>query len=113
MLKIVLLTAALSVAQTAAFAADFRDTSTEAFVSTRGVNFGAPDEVRALHVQLERKAARICDSGEPRMLAIAMSDSACAKQAVDRAVAKLNQPLLTAVHEGRPVTAANAQLAQR
>ena len=113
MLKIVLLTAALSAAQTIAFAADFRDTATEAFVSTRGVNFGEPNDVRALHMQLERKAARICDSGEPRMLAVASSDRACAKQALDRAVAKLNQPLLTAFHEGRPIAAPNAQLAQR
>src|SRR4051812_855252 len=39
MLKIVLLTAALSAAQTTAFAFETRDTKVEAFVATRGVNF--------------------------------------------------------------------------
>jgi UrcA family protein len=110
MLKIVLLAAALTAAQTSAYAFEIRDTKVEIFVSTRGVNFGAPSEVVTLHRELERKATLACDSGAPRMLAVASSDQTCAKQALDRAVAKIGQPMLTAVHQGRPV---NAQLAQR
>ncbi|MDB5476724.1 MAG: hypothetical protein JWP49_2235 [Phenylobacterium sp.] len=113
MLKIVLLAAALTSAQTSAHAFEMRDTKVEIFVPTRGVNFSAPNEVRSLHRELERKATLACDSGAPRMLAVASSDQACAKQALDVAVAKISQPMLTAFHQGRAIAAPNAQLALR
>jgi UrcA family protein len=109
MLKIVLLAAALSGVQATAYAAQ-RDTPVEISISTKGVDFGRPAEVRELHAKLARAAVRACDSGETRMLAVVVSDQACVKAALDQAITKVNQPLLTAYHRGEP---ANAKLAQR
>jgi UrcA family protein len=110
MLKIVLLAAALSGVQATAYAAESRDMPVEISVSTKGVNFGRPAEVRDLHVKLARAAVRACDSGEARQMAVIASDQACAKAALDQAIARIDQPVLTAYHRGEPV---NTKFAQR
>lgn len=112
MIKVVLMAAALSVTSVAAHAADVRDVQMRTVVPTRGVDFRDPAQIRSLHEQLVRQAAAVCDSGQPRSLAITSSDQACAKAALDRAVAAARQPMLTAYHQGAPIDA-NTRLAQR
>jgi UrcA family protein len=113
MLKTVLTAAAISTLAVAAHAADFRTDKVEAYVSTRGVNFNDPAQVRTVHEELTRTALRVCDSRMERQLDIAAADRACAKAALDRAIAQVGQPMLTAFHQGQPIEAPKTLLAQR
>jgi UrcA family protein len=112
MFKVVLLATALAVTGVSAHAGDMRDVQVRTVVPTRGVDFRDPVQVQALHAQLARKAAEICDSRQPRSLAISTSDQTCAKAALDRAVATARQPMLTAYHRGAPIDQ-TTRLAQR
>jgi UrcA family protein len=107
------MSAAISVAGVSAHAADLRSAKVEAAVSTRGVDFGDAAQVRAMHQQLARVAVRVCDSGMARQLDFTAADRACAQAALDRAVAQVGEPMLTAYHKGQPIQSAKTLLAQR
>ena len=69
----------------------------EKHVRIRGVDFANADDVAALHRQLARAAAEVCDSRPPLMLSMMASDRGCARAALRRAVADIDQPSLTAL----------------
>jgi UrcA family protein len=96
----------------AAQAQDNRE-PTQVRVSTAGVDFSQPASVEAFYGRLHRAAVAACDSHMGRDLAAWAEDRACAKQALNRAVAEIDRPTLLALHAertGQPLTAP-AQLA--
>jgi UrcA family protein len=113
MLKTVLTAAAISTLAVAAHAADLRTAKVEAVISTRGVDFNDPAQVKDVHAALVRTAQQVCDSRVDRQLDFAAADRACAKAALDRAIAQVGQPMLTAFHQGQPIQAPKTLLAQR
>ena len=115
--KSVVLIAALATTSAAAQTADPLTASREAqigiFVSTRGINFSDPIQVGDLHRLLARKAEQVCDSANPRRLAVVASDTACARDAVDRAVAQSQEHALMGFHDAVTAAAAPVRLTQR
>ncbi len=82
-------------------------------VSVSDVDFSNQATTRQAYVRLHRAAAAACDSNSanPR---ITQADRLCARQAMAKAVAQVNRPVLTAMFEqtrGAPVSgfAANDQ----
>jgi len=96
------LSAAAMAAQTA-HAADLllasREAPTSVFVPTAGTDFADARQVQALYRTLAARARDACDSASPHRLAVVQSDAACAREALDRAVAALGKPPLTDLHE--------------
>ena len=115
MLKLPLLVTAFTVTMgvTAYAAAPPRTEDVVAKVSYAGVDFADPAQVKSFHGRLAHVAADVCDSGRPREIKIVASDRACAKASLNRAVAELDRPMLTAFHTGAPMTAPDRQLARR
>ena len=85
---------------------------TEARIGTRGFDFSNAKDVSAVHRMLWRTAKSVCDSHIERQFAATMSDSRCAEESLDRAVALVNQPMLTAYHTGRSIQSDGTRLAQ-
>jgi len=115
-LKTLILAAAVTASALAAQAdplAGYREPTAAIAVSTRGVDLAKPAEVKAFHELLRLKAAHACDSRQPRSLAVIASDRACAREALDRAVAETAAPLLTAYHQGSPIGSTPGRFARR
>ena len=115
-MKFLLLAAGLSAAAVTAQAAPLsylRTEPTEARAPIGGVNFDDPAQVRALHRLLARTAGQVCDSNLGRDLAAIAADRACAREALDRVVARIDRSLLTEIHQGRPIAAPGTRLAGR
>jgi len=74
---------------------------TEISVSTIGVDFSQPAATAAFYERLRHAARTACDSRMGRDLAAEMADSACAKAALNGAVAQIAKPTLLALHAGR------------
>ena len=80
---------------------------TQVRVSTAGVDFSQPASVEAFYGRLHRAAAQACDSHMGRDLAAWAEDRACARKALNRAVAEIARPTLLALHAqrtGQPLT---------
>lgn len=77
-------------------------------VSMAGVDFSDMAQVKAFHQRLASTAVFACDSGMDAFAA-RQSDAACARQALDEAVASANRPTLSVVHGGKDMI----QLAMR
>ncbi len=114
MLRLSLLVTAIAVTTgvTAQAAQPPRTEEVVAKVSYAGVDFADPAQVKAFHNRLAHVAADVCDSGA-RELKIIVSDNACAKASLNRAVAELDRPMLTAFHTGAPMTEPDRKLARR
>ncbi|WP_411288269.1 UrcA family protein [Phenylobacterium sp.] len=112
MFKTIILLSVVAAALAAPALADGRrDQPTQQSVPTRGYDFTDAGDIRILHDRLRRAARSLCDSRMPRQLGARMSDRACARESLDRAVAALGQPLMTAYHDGQPITSRERQLA--
>lgn len=86
--------AALSLVATApVFAAD----APAQVLNTASVDFHNPVAAQAFYAKLARTAAAVCDSGSANPVFI-QQDRACAKQAMADAVARLDQPSVTALY---------------
>jgi UrcA family protein len=73
----------------------------QALVSARGVDFAAEGETQALLARLDAAAARVCRWSGSLKLREHQDYRACRTAALERAVARLDQPTLTALHRGR------------
>jgi UrcA family protein len=93
-----------------ALAADYRPQPSQAAVNTRGYDLANPKDVRDLHNVLRRSAKAVCDS-QDKQLAAQASDAQCARESLDRAVAAVGQPLLSAYNAGKPITSDERVLA--
>jgi len=93
-----------------AWAMDARE-PTEVHVSMVGVDFARPASVQAFYGRLRTAARQACDSRMGKDLAAAQADRQCAAQSLDRAVAKINQPTLLALHVERTGRAPATMLA--
>lgn len=99
MLRIALLAAAVSVTFVAPVsAAEYQREPTEVHVSDVGVDFANAAQVRLFHAKLARAAREACDSDMPMDSAVTAADRQCAHDSLDRAVAGVNQPQLSAYH---------------
>jgi UrcA family protein len=85
---------------------------TKAVIETRGYDFNNANDVRTVHDMLWRAAVSVCDSHIELQLGDEMSDHKCARQSLDRAVAALHQPMLTAYHQGRSIRSDEPKLAR-
>ena len=100
--------AALSLASVApAFATD----APTAVLNTASVDFHNAAATQAFYAKLARTAAAVCDSGSANPVFI-QQDRVCAKQVMADAVARLDQPTVTALYHNAHDKAAN-QLASR
>jgi UrcA family protein len=93
-------------AASTAFAADRADDSAISLtVSTAGLDLGSETGARAALSRIRYAADEICRGGvDEQTLGEQMQSRACAKAAVERAVASMNLPALTAVSQHRHVT---------
>jgi UrcA family protein len=80
-----------------------RDVQTAALASTRGVDLSRPAERAALLARLARTAAELCDSRQPRNLAIVASDQACAEASYRRAAAVVGPAVRLAAGSQAPI----------
>lgn len=115
-MKFLLLAAGFSAAAVTAQAAPLsylRTEPTEARVPIGGVNFDDQAQVRALHSLLARKSAEVCNSNLGKDFTAASADRACAREALDRVVARIDRSLLTEIHLGLPITGPGARIAKR
>jgi UrcA family protein len=110
MLRMSLVIAAAVVGASAAQAREPARTPTEIRL-TQVVDFHDAGQVQALHLRLGRAARAACDSGMGRDLGAALADARCARDSLDRAVARLDQPTLTALHQGGRLPATPVRLA--
>jgi UrcA family protein len=113
MLKTAMLASLIIAATSAPALAEMqRAESTETTIGTRGFDFSNAKDVRTVHRMLWRAAKSVCDSHIDHQLAARMSDSSCAEESLDRAVAHADQPMLTAYHNGRSIKSDESRLAQ-
>jgi UrcA family protein len=96
------LLAALLIA-TGAGAADRTATSADIAVKYSGVQLANEAEAEALYKKLRAAARAVCDdnAGGHRTLEIRARAEKCVKQVLADAVQKIDQPVLTTVHESR------------
>ncbi|MGE5565747.1 MAG: UrcA family protein [Parcubacteria group bacterium] len=71
---------------------------TEVHVSMVGVDFAQPASVKAFYARLRAAAHKACDSHMAQDLGAIQADRRCAAESLDRAVAKIDQPTLLALH---------------
>jgi UrcA family protein len=74
---------------------------TQVSVSTYGVSFQDGREVKSFYKRLKRAANEACNSGFDHDLAAKYDDRACAAEALNNAVAQINQPALTLLANGQ------------
>lgn len=91
---------------------------TQVSVSTYGVNFQDGRAVKGFYKRLKSAATEACDSGFDHDLAAKYEDRACAVEALNNAVAQINQPALTMLANGQdpetmPQVAQNGRNTQR
>lgn len=67
------------------------------------VDFQDARSVKALYQRLERTAWSVCDS-RINDRTVRRQDAACRREAVEKAVAQLSKPMLTAMHQTRSQT---------
>ncbi|HEY2356322.1 MAG TPA: UrcA family protein [Phenylobacterium sp.] len=89
-----------------------REQPTKTVIETRGYDFANEKDVRTVHDMLWRAAVSVCDSHIQQQLVDEMSDRKCAHDSLDRAVAALHQPLLTAYHQGHAIKSNEPKLAR-
>lgn len=101
MLKLTALVALFAVTSVSSVSAmEYQREPTEIRISAAGVDFANAGQVQLFHHRLARAARLACDSNIQGDLGVAAADAKCARESLDRAVAGLNQPLLTAYHAG-------------
>ena len=83
---------------------------TEVKVSLAGVDFSQPASTRVFYMRLRAAARSACDSKMDGDLGAYMQDRACAAEALDRAVAKLDKPTLLVLHASSTGRAAPAAM---
>ncbi|RYG19706.1 MAG: UrcA family protein [Caulobacteraceae bacterium] len=66
-------------------------------LKTSDVNFRDPAAAQAFYAKLARTAAAVCDSNSANP-EVTQQDRVCAKLALQDAVARLDQPAVTALH---------------
>lgn len=99
---------------TPAMAEDTDRETVQITISTYGVNFENPREVKALFGRIQHAAREACDSDADRFMEIRNEDRQCARRAVEQAVRSLNEPHLLAMiddlqgHQGHNVLAVAA-----
>ena len=71
------------------------------------VDYRDPAQVQRVYVRLQRAAIAVCGSPAGIDRATREADRACAEQALKQAIAQVDRPLLTALHQqsGGPVLA--------
>lgn len=74
-----------------------RETTTRS-VRVYGSDLRSADGLENTYARLKTAARTTCDSGMDRDLKARQSDQACARAALDTAVADLNQPALSQLH---------------
>jgi UrcA family protein len=78
-------------------------------VSYRDLDLSTLEGAQALYTRIKTAARHVC-AYEGRDISGQAFSKACYQGAITDAVAKVNNPLLTAVHTGRPVDASVAML---
>jgi UrcA family protein len=112
MLKTAMLASLIIAATSAPALAEMqRAETTKVTIGTRGFDFSNAKDVRTVHDMLWRAAKSVCNSHIDHQLAAKMSDSRCAEESLDRAVAQMGQPMLTAYHNDRAIKADEPRLA--
>ena len=100
-----MIAAAIGPGATTAFAAS-PDDPISVKVSLADLNMASDAGARTALARIQNAANRACGGDvSDQSLGEQMQFRSCAKQAVQRAVTAINQPALTAVSEGRHVTA--------
>jgi UrcA family protein len=102
------LLAALMIA-TSASAGDRTATSADIAVKYSDVQLTSAAEAETLYKQLRSAARAVCDdnAGGHRTLEVRARADKCVKQVLGDAVKKIDQPLLTTVHESRSNKSSN------
>jgi UrcA family protein len=103
MLKAALLASLVIATGSAPTLAQAQREPSKTVVEARGFDFSNPADVKTVHDMLWRAAVSVCDSRIELQLGDEMSDHKCAVQSMDRAVAGLHQPMLTAYHQGHSI----------
>lgn len=75
--------------------------ATEVRVSLVGVDFSQPASTAAFYGRLRAAARNACNSKMGRDLTAQLQDQACAAEALNRAVARIDKPTLLALHANR------------
>lgn len=70
-------------------------------VSYRDLDLSTPEGAKALYGRIQRAAKQVCGYAGADMIEQSIWNS-CYRNAISDAVGKVNSPLLTAVHTGRP-----------
>lgn len=83
---------------------------TQVTVSLVGVDFSQPVSTAAFYTRLHIAARKACDSNMGRNLAAKLEDGACARKALNRAVAEIGKPSLLSLHANRTGHAAPAAM---
>lgn len=109
----VLLTSApIAMVASAAQAREPVDAPRHMVVSFRDLNLGSTEGVTALYKRIKSAAQEVCEAWDTSRLSQAQAQ-ACVNQAMSRAVAQINSPMLTSLYRAKTGKADNQETLAR